>query len=76
MEVQVQARRSRTTTIAQRMVECAFCREPIPLQVAIKTRGVCRLCLDEIAELSWRTVYDRERNFGEIPQNLRLAYGL
>jgi hypothetical protein len=74
--MEVQARRSRTTTIAERTVRCAFCRDQIPFQVAIKTRGVCPLCLAEIAELSWRTVYDRDGNFGAIPQNLRAAYGL
>jgi hypothetical protein len=72
----VQARKSRTTTIAQRTVRCAFCRDPIPFQVAIKTRGVCKLCLAEIAELGWHTVYDRDGNIGAIPQNLRAAYGL
>ncbi len=74
--MEVQAQSHRTTTIAERMVRCAFCRDPIPLQAAILSRGVCRLCLDEIAELGWRTVYDRERNIGEIPANLKAAYNL
>ncbi len=66
----------RTTTIAQRTVKCAFCHDPIPLTVAIKTKGVCRLCMEEIAEFGWRVVYDRDQNLGEIPVNLKVAYGL
>ncbi len=75
MEV-AQARSHRTTTIAQRMVRCVFCRDPIPFQEAIRSRGVCRLCIEEIAELGWRTVYDRDGNVGEIPANLKAAYNL
>lgn len=74
MEAVAPARR--TTTIAERMVRCVFCRDPIPLQIAIRSRGVCQLCIAEIAELSWRTVYDRDRNFGAIPSNLKAAYNL
>lgn len=70
------ARTTRTTTIAQRTVKCAFCRDTIPLTVAIKTKGVCRLCMEEIAEFGWRVVYDREQNLGEIPSNLKDAYDL
>jgi len=66
----------KTTTIAQRTVKCVFCRDRIPLTDAMKSRGVCGLCLVEIAELGWRTVYDRDLNVGEIPNNLRSAYNL
>jgi|GEM_PF-591200 hypothetical protein len=76
MEAFEQARTTRTTTIAQRTVKCAFCHDTIPFTVAIKTKGVCRICIAEIAELGWRVVYDREQNFGEIPANLRIAYNL
>ena len=76
MEALEQARTTRTTTIAQRTVKCAFCHDTIPFTVAIKSKGVCRICIAEIAELGWRVVYDREQNLGEIPANLRTAYNL
>ena len=57
-------------------VKCAFCRDPMPLADAAQFGGVCRLCASEIAELGWRTVYDREQNIGQIPANLRAAYKL
>lgn len=66
----------RTTPTAQRMVKCAFCRDLMPLAEAVKGRGICRLCRLEIAEMSWRTIYDRDQRIGEIPENLREAYGL
>ncbi len=59
-----------------RMVKCAFCHDLMPPAEAVKGRGVCRLCRLEIAELSWRTVYDRDLRIGEIPVNLREAYRL
>ncbi len=74
--MEAHSRVSRTTTIAQRYVRCVFCRDPIPLTAAIKTRGVCNLCVREIAELGWRTVYDRDGKIGDIPANLKSAYNL
>ncbi len=74
--MEFQTRTARTTTVAQRTVKCVFCRDTIPFSVAIKTRGVCRLCIAEIEELGWRTVYDRDRNLGVIPANLKSAYSL
>ncbi len=74
--MEFQLRATKTTTISQRNVKCVFCRDPIPLAEAMKSRGVCRLCQVEIAELGWRTVYDRDLNIGEIPSNLRSAYNL
>lgn len=74
MELQ-EIRRS-TTGAAPRMVKCAFCRDLMHPAEAIKGRGVCRLCRLEIAEMSWRTIYDRDLCIGEIPINLREAYGL
>jgi hypothetical protein len=76
MEAVQQARTTRTTTIAQRTVRCAFCHDTIPFTLAIKTKGVCRLCMAEIAEFGWRVVYDREQQLGEIPANLKVAYNL
>jgi hypothetical protein len=38
--------------------------------------GVCRLCVSEIEEFGWRTVYDRDQDVGQIPANLRAAYKL
>jgi hypothetical protein len=58
------------------IVKCAFCRDSMPLADAAQFGGVCRLCASEIAELGWRTVYDREQNIGQIPANLRAAYKL
>jgi hypothetical protein len=74
--MELQLRMSKTTTIAERTVKCVFCRDPIPLTDALKSRGVCALCQVEIAELGWRIVYDRDLNIGEIPANLRTAYNL
>jgi hypothetical protein len=61
---------------ARRTVRCLWCHGPVRLVVAEKHQGVCPLCLAEDAELGWRVVYDRERNLGAIPPNLRAAYRL
>jgi|HubBroStandDraft_6_1064221.scaffolds.fasta_scaffold2521655_1 hypothetical protein len=66
----------KTTVTAERWVKCVFCREPIALVDAMLRAGVCRLCVSEIEEFGWRTVYDREQNIGQIPANLRAAYKL
>ena len=66
----------KTTAMSERSVRCVFCRDPILLADATRTAGVCKLCASEIEEFGWRTVYDRERNIGEIPVNLRAAYKL
>jgi hypothetical protein len=60
----------------RRTVRCLFCHEPVLLVFAAKHQGVCRRCLDEITQLGWRTIYDRESGLGAIPQNLRDAYHL
>jgi hypothetical protein len=54
---------------------CVLCRDPIVLADATRD-GACKLCASELEELSWRTVYDREQNVGQIPANLRAAYKL
>jgi hypothetical protein len=66
----------KTSVTAERSVKCVFCREPICLADAMQSAGVCKLCVSEIAELGWRTVYDREQNIGQIPANLRASYKL
>jgi hypothetical protein len=48
----------------------------VRLAIAAKHRGVCPLCIAEIAELRWRVVYDRDRGIGAIPRNLRASYKL
>lgn len=74
--MELQARIVRTTAVEQRYVKCVFCHDLIQLAEAMRSKGVCRLCKMEIAELAWRTVYDRDLNVGEIPANLRDAYKL
>jgi hypothetical protein len=68
--------RPRATSLAHRSVRCLSCRLPMPLADAVKRRGVCALCVEELAILGWRLVYDRERKVGAIPPNLRAAYRL
>ena len=66
----------KTTTATERLVKCAFCRDPILLADAMRSAGVCKLCAMEIEEFGWRTIYDRDQNIGQIPANLRAAYKL
>jgi hypothetical protein len=66
----------KTTTAAERAVKCVFCRDSIPLADAMLSAGVCKLCVSEIEEFGWRTVYDRDQDVGQIPANLRAAYKL
>ncbi|MHB8381167.1 MAG: hypothetical protein ACYDC3_02335 [Candidatus Binataceae bacterium] len=68
--------RARLVRPADRMMKCLWCRGPVRNAVAAKHRGLCPLCVAEIAELNWRVVYDRERGIGSIPPNLRAAYSL
>ncbi len=71
-----QLSRVRTTRPVDRMTKCLWCRGPVRAVIAAKHRGICPLCLAELAELKWRVVYDRERGIGAIPPNLRAAYRL
>ena len=57
-------------------VKCVICRETVAASELNPTSRLCRLCANELAEFGWRTVYDRDQNIGEIPANLRAAYGL
>lgn len=60
----------------ERVSKCLWCHAPVRLAIAAKHRGVCPLCIAEIAELRWRVVYDRDRGIGAIPRNLRASYKL
>ena len=74
MDLAKRAERSRIAV--DRSIKCVFCRDPILFTDPTRSAGVCRLCASEIEELSWRTVYDRDENIGQIPANLRAAYKL
>jgi hypothetical protein len=74
--MEIQTRISKITLTADRTVKCVFCPDLIPLADAMRKSGVCLLCSFEIAELGWRTVYDRDLAIGQIPENLRTAYKL
>ncbi len=71
-----QVPRARTIRSVERLTKCLWCREPVQIALAAKHRGVCPLCAAEVAELSWRVVYDRDSGTGSIPPNLRAAYRL
>jgi hypothetical protein len=64
------------TAKPERVVKCAFCKDPIAGPERAQSAGVCRLCAAEVEEFGWRTLYDREQNIGQIPANLRAAYKL
>ena len=63
-------------TVSNRAVACLWCHGLTTRAVLIRNRGLCRRCAHDNCEISWRLVYDRDRNFGSIPSNLRVAYGL
>jgi len=63
-------------TVANRAVACLWCHQTTIHADIMRHHGLCRSCVHDNAELSWRLVYDRDRNFGSIPSNLRAAYGL
>lgn len=63
-------------SVASRMVGCLWCHQPSSHAEIVRNRGLCRLCAEQNAEISWRLVYDRDLKIGSIPKNLRLAYGL
>jgi len=63
-------------TVSSRAVACLWCHEATTHADAIRHHGLCRACVHDIADISWRLIYDRDRNIGSIPSNLRVAYGL
>ena len=64
------------STVASRLVACLWCHESTTHADVTRNHGLCKSCVHDNVELSWRLVYDRDRNVGAIPVNLRDAYGL
>ena len=62
--------------VASRVVGCLWCRQPSSHAEVVRNRGLCASCVAECVGISWRVIYDRDRNIGSIPANLRVAYGL
>ena len=61
---------------AGRSASCLWCHLQATYVEVVRNRGLCQACADDIGELGWRVVYDRDRKVGAIPRNLRIAYGL
>jgi hypothetical protein len=62
--------------VSNRVVACLWCHQATTHADVVRNRGLCQSCAHESGELSWRLVYDRDRNIGAIPPNLRAAYCL
>lgn len=62
--------------VSSRLAACLWCHESTTHSDLMRNRGLCQSCAHDDAEISWRLVYDRDRNIGSIPPNLRAAYGL
>ena len=63
-------------SVSNRVVRCLWCHQPSPHADVIRNHGLCAGCADDYVAISWRVIYDRERNLGSIPANLRIAYRL
>ncbi len=63
-------------TVSSRPVACLWCHEATTHADVMRHHGLCAACVHDITDISWRLVYDRDRNIGSIPSNLRVAYGL
>ncbi len=63
-------------TLSSRVVACLWCHERTTHADIVRNHGLCRRCVHDNIEVSWRLVYDRDRHIGSIPSNLRVAYGL
>ena len=63
-------------TFSSRVVACLWCHENTTQADVMRNHGLCRSCVHDNVEISWRVVYDRDRNIGAIPSNLRVAYRL
>lgn len=59
---------------SRRTFRCLLCKAPVPMKTAFETGGACIRCVT--TNLGWHEVYDRDRRFGAIPENLKRAYGL
>jgi hypothetical protein len=61
---------------SSRVVTCLWCHGSTTQADVVRNHGLCRSCVHDNIELSWRLIYDRDRNIGSIPSNLRVAYHL
>ena len=61
---------------SSRTATCMWCHGAATHADVVRNRGLCHACAHDNVEISWRLVYDRDRNIGAIPFNLRVAYGL
>jgi hypothetical protein len=61
---------------ASRLVACLWCHGATTHADVMRHHGLCRECVNDNVDLSWRLVYDRDAKLGAIPPNLRLAYHL
>lgn len=59
-----------------RVAACLWCHEPTSQAEVVRNHGLCHHCAHDDAEINWRLIYDRDRNIGSIPSNLRARYGL
>jgi hypothetical protein len=62
--------------VANRTVSCMWCHEATTHADVMRNHGLCHSCVHDNVEISWRLIYDRDRNIGAIPNNLRVAYRL
>ncbi|HUO06447.1 MAG TPA: hypothetical protein VMU16_14710 [Candidatus Binataceae bacterium] len=74
MDTDLQTARPNTT--ASRITRCLWCQQPVAYIESLRQHGFCRACLQDDPEVGWRLVYDRDRQIGTIPENLRAAYAL
>jgi hypothetical protein len=63
-------------TVSNRVAACLWCHATTTHADVIRNRGLCQCCAHDNVEIAWRLVYDRDRNIGSIPSNLRAAYRL
>ena len=63
-------------TVSNRVAACLWCHATTTDADVIRNHGLCQSCAQDNVEISWRLVYDRDRQIGSIPSNLRAAYGL
>ncbi len=62
--------------VASRTVACLWCHAATTPADIMRHHGLCRACVRDNIEVSWRLIYDRDSKLGAIPSNLRVAYGL
>jgi len=62
--------------VSNRAVACLWCHATTTHADVIRNHGLCQSCAHDNVEIGWRLVYDRDRNIGSIPSNLRAAYCL